>query len=276
MSFKTILCVTGSKFDDTDPKIASSLCEEVDAHLTVLVVELAAPPPVGEYAAVISDDWLKERAADQRRLERRIKELSSALASAAVSIDVAGEYLEEVWADETIGRRARYCDLVVVGPKMLADGTLKRKTIEGTLFSSGTPALLLPEGSSPSLKPKQILIAWDSSIEARNAVGRSLHLLQAATEAHVVMVDPEESTHGEEPGADVATYLARHGVNVIVQRLPSQGLSVAAVLKRSAGDVGADLVVMGAYGHSRLRQRIFGGVTTSMIDEPPIPILIAR
>jgi len=276
MSFKTILCVTGSQFDDTDPKIATSLCEEIDAHLTVLVVELAAPPPVGEYAAVISDDWLKERGADQRRLERRMKALSSALASAAVSVDVTGEYPEEVWADETIGRRARYADLVVVGPQMLADGTLKRKTIEGTLFSSGTPALLLPEGSRPSLKPKRILIAWDSSVEACNAVRGSLHMLQAATEVHVVMIDPEESIHGEEPGADLATYLARHGAKVIVRRLPSQGLSVAAVLKRSAVDTGADLIAMGAYGHSRLRQRIFGGVTMSMIDEPPIPILIAR
>jgi nucleotide-binding universal stress UspA family protein len=159
---------------------------------------------------------------------------------------------------------------------MLADGTLKRKTIEGTLFSSGTPALLSPRGSSPSLRPKQIVVAWDSSLEACNAVRRSLHLLQAATEVHVVMIDPEESIHGEEPGADLATYLARHGVNVIVRRLPSQGLSVAAVLKRSAVDTGADLMVMGAYGHSRLRQRIFGGVTLSMTDEPPIPILIAR
>lgn len=85
-----------------------------------------------------------------------------------------------------------------------------------------------------------------------------------------------EARFGAEPGADAATYLARCGAKVTVDRLPSEGNTVASVLRRHAVDCAAEMLVMGAYGHSRLRQRILGGVTRSMIDEPPLPILMAR
>ena len=93
-----------------------------------------------------------------------------------------------------------------------------------------------------------------------------------------MLVDPAEgeSGHGAEPGADVATYLACHGAKVTVDRLPSQGKTIAAMLRQHAEDTAAELLVMGAYGHSRLRERIFGGVTKSMLDSATLPILMAR
>jgi nucleotide-binding universal stress UspA family protein len=144
---------------------------------------------------------------------------------------------------------------------MLAAGMLKEKTIEGALFSSGKPVLLLPEGAAPSLSPERVMVAWDSRIEASRAVREALPILKGAQEVRLVLVDPEESeaAHGQEPGADAALYLARHDV-----------------LGRHAGDMGAQMIVMGAYGHSRLRQRILGGVTRSMIENPPLPIFMAR
>ena len=196
----------------------------------------------------------------------------------ALSSDLSSEYQEVAWADDAIGRRARYADLTVVGPEMLARETLKDKVIEGALFSSGKPLLLVPEGSRPTLKPKRVMIAWDSRIEASRAVRESLEILTRAEEVRVVLVDPAEgeSGHGAEPGADVATYLARHGAKVTVDRLPSQGKTVASVLRQHAVDTAAELLVMGAYGHSRLRERIFGGVTKSMLDSATLPILMAR
>ncbi|MGO4838274.1 universal stress protein, partial [Rhizobiaceae sp. 2RAB30] len=140
------------------------------------------------------------------------------------------------------------------------------------------PVLLLPEASRASLRPKRVAVAWDSSLEAARAVREALDMLVAADEVRLVLVDPlaGESGQGAEPGADAAVYLARHGVKVAVDRLPSSGQSVATVLARHAADMNADLVVMGAYGHSRLRERIFGGVTRSMLEMPPLPILLAR
>ena len=278
MAFKTLLAVTGPDLGDGDLKLAIALCEEIEAHLAVLVVALAAPPPIGEYAAVVSDAWLQERQADMDMLQKRTAVVTALLASSPVSSDVSSEYPEEAGADDVIGRRARYADVTLLGPELLSRGILKSKAIEGALFSSGKPLLLVPEGSAPTLKPKRIMVAWDSRIEASNAVARSLDLLSDADNVHLVLVDPLEGETGQgaEPGADLATYLARFGVKGTVDRVPSQGRTVAATLRQHAIDISADLLVMGAYGHSRLRERIFGGVTRSMIDEPPLPILMAR
>ena len=278
MAFKTILAVTGPDLGDGDLKLAIALCEDIGAHLAVLVVALASPPPIGENAAVVSDDWLKERQADMDRLQKRTAAVTALLASSSVSADVSSEYPEETSADEIIGRRTRYADMLLLGPELLSGGVLKGKAIDGALFSSGKPLLLVPKGSSPTLKPKRVMVAWDSRVEVSNAVSHALSLLAAADDVHVVLVDPleGESGQGEEPGADLAAYLARHGVKVTVDRVSRQGRTVSATLRQHAIDTSADLLVMGGYGHSRLRERIFGGVTRTMIDEPPLPVLMAR
>lgn len=279
MAFKTILTVAGPEAAwEGDLKMAADLCEQTEAHLSVLVMALAAPPPIGEYAAVVSDSWLRERQADQKHLDARKEEMSTFVAASAISGDVVSGYPEIAWADEMVGQRARYADLTLAGPALLKTDTLKEKVIEGALFWSGKPLLLVPEGAQPTLEPKRILVAWDTRIEATRAVREALELLAAAEEVHLAIVDPVEGErfHGDEPGADVATFLARHGVKVTVDRLPSENHSVADVLRRHAVDTDAQMLVMGAYGHSRLRERIFGGVTRSMLEDPPIQILLAR
>jgi nucleotide-binding universal stress UspA family protein len=278
MTFKTVLAVSSPDLDDSDLQMAVDLCQEIDAHLAVLVLSLAAPPPIGGYAAAMSDAWLSERQADMEKLQQRTAAVSAFLAAKAVSSDISSEYQEETWADETVGRRARYADIVVLGPELLSHSLLKGKVLEGTLFSSGKPLLLVPAGSRASLKPRRVMVAWDSRLEASNAVSRAIGLLSAAEAVHVVLVDPikGEDGQGADPGADVATYLARHGSKVTVDRLPSQGMKVADILRQHAIDISADLLVMGAYGHLRLRQRLFGGVTRSMVDSPPLPILMAH
>lgn len=278
MTFRTILSVVGVEQGDDDLNLAADLCDGIGAHLSVLVVALAAPPPIGGYAAMMSDAWLQERQADLERLKERTAAVTASLASREISADITSGYPEIAWADDMIGRRARYADLTLIGPKLLVGGQLKEKTIEGALFSSGKPLLIVPEGAQPTLAPKRVLVAWDSRIEASCAVRETLGMLTGADDVRLVLVDPEESEvgHGAEPGADAAAYLARHGVKVTVDRLPSSGHTVAMVLRRHAIDTSAELLVMGAYGHSRLRERIFGGVTRSMLDEPPLPILMAR
>lgn len=278
MAFRTILSVTGPDYDDDDLRLAAELCSQAGAHLSVLVAGLAAPPPVGAYAAVVSDMWVQERQADMERVAARAAAVTALLAGLAVPADVATEYSEAGRADDVIGRRGRYADLTLVGPDMLAGERLKEKVIEGALFHSGRPALFVPKGAQVVLKPERVLVAWDGRVEAARAVREALPLLVGAQEVRLVLVDPQtgEFAHGDEPGADAAAYLARHGVKVDVDRLPTSGNTVADVLRRHVVDTGAELMVMGAYGHSRLRQRIFGGVTLSILEEPPLPVLMAR
>ena len=278
MPFKTLLSVIGVDQFDRDLQTAIGLCQETGAHLSVLVVALAAPPPIGEYAAVVSDAWLEEREADMNRLRETAAKMTARLADTDISADVDSTYSEIAWADEVIGRRARYADLTVLGPDLLTGADLRNAALSGALFESAKPVLIVPEGRAPTLRPKRVLVAWDSRPEAVRAVREALDLLAGAEDVRVVLVDPQASDlgNGPEPGADIATYLTRHGVKVSVDRLPSSGQSVATVLKQHATDMDADLIVMGGYGHSRLRERIFGGVTRSMLDEPVLPMLMAR
>jgi nucleotide-binding universal stress UspA family protein len=257
MAFKTVLSVIGADQSNRDLKTAISLCQEINAHLSVLVIALGAPPPIGEYA-VVSDAWAQEREAVLARLHKHTEQVTTLTADSGLSADVESEYSEMASADDIVGRRARYADLTILGPELLEGERLKGYVLNGALFESGTPVLIVPDGSVPTLRSKRILVAWDSRVEASRAVREALDLLAGADDVRVTLVDPEASYRGNgpEPGADIATYLARHGVKVTIDRLPSSGHMVADVLREHAVDVSADMIVMGGYGHSRLRERI--------------------
>lgn len=278
MTGNIVLFVTGPNDSDRDLRAAISMCAACDAHLSVLIVAIAAPPPIGDYAAAVSDAWHEERQRDLDGLAAREADVSSLLEAAQVSREVATVYCELSWAEGEVGTRASYADVVLVGEELSNERSLRTSVINGTLFNSSAPLLVASGERSPALDPKVVLLAWDSSLEASRAVRHALGPMKAAGEVHVTLVDPKasESVNGEEPGADIATYLARHGVNVTVDRVSSGGRPVAETLKQQAADIGADLIVMGAYGHSRLRERIFGGVTHDMLEHPAVPVLMAR
>ncbi|MDK1373873.1 MULTISPECIES: universal stress protein [unclassified Sinorhizobium] len=277
MPFKTILTVTGVDGSDSDLQTAADLCGQAGAHLSVLVVAMAPPPPIGEYATA-STIWLEQRDRDREKLEASVNHARETVSRAEISFEIDGIYAEAGTADREIGHRALYADLVLIGPSVLDQADFKRQVINGSLFQATRPILLNPTGSKPSLRPKTVLLAWDSRAEAARAACEALELMAKATSVHVTLVDPEavRGENGEEPGADIAAYLARHGINVTVDQLPSAGRPVASVLQQHAVDIAADMIVMGAYGHSRVRELIFGGVTRTMLDDAVIPILMAR
>ena len=195
-----------------------------------------------------------------------------------MSYDVQEVYTEFAWADQDIAERALYADLVLIGPQAAGNEELRRRVIDGALFQSPTPMLVNPSSKTIGLAPKAILLAWDSSDEAARAARQSIDFLQAADAVHVTLVDPlaSSSVNGEEPGADVATFLARHGVKVNVDRVASGGRRVDETLRQHALDISADMIVMGAYNHPRLQQRLFGGVTRSMLEDSNIPLFLAH
>jgi nucleotide-binding universal stress UspA family protein len=278
MAIKTVLSIIGVDQSDSDLKTAVALCDSAQAHLTLLVVALAAPPPIGDYAVYVSDSWYQEREKDLARMKKRTANAKEAVAKSGISAEVNSAYVEMAYLNSAVGERAIYADLTVMGPELASNKFMQEAVLDGALFHSKTPALLLPEGAKPSLTPKRVLVAWDSSVEASRALSESLGILSSADEVHVTMVDPDasEGGSGEEPGADIAAYLARHGLKVTVDRLPRSGRLIADVLKQHAVNMAADLVVMGAYGHSRLRERVFGGVTKSMLEAQTLPLFMAR
>jgi nucleotide-binding universal stress UspA family protein len=278
MAFKTILSVIGVGPSESDLQMAINLCRQAEAHLSVLALSIAPPPPTSEYAIELAEAWWRERQADAKHLEERVRDVNSLLGRIGLSGDVEGQYVERGRADDAAARRARYADLTLIGPDFAADVDLKKAVVEGALFESERPVLLVPDAAGATLRPKRVLLAWDSGLEASRAARDALPLLADADDVRITMVDPlsEDNGNGPEPGADVATYLARHRVRANVDRLPRSGQSVADVLRMHAVDMAAEMIVMGAYSHSRLRERVFGGVTRSIVEKPPLPVFMSR
>ncbi|RUM25427.1 universal stress protein [Rhizobium vallis] len=276
MSIKTVLSVFNFAHFAEDLKGAIGFCETHGAHLTAMVIAMGAPP-MGSYE-VISTVWVEERQREIERLADSASEIKAILAKSEVYFDVQEIYTEFALADEDIAERALYADLVLIGAQAASDQDLRRRIIDGALFQSPTPMLIIPQRTKVLLAPKTILLAWDSSDEASRATRQAIAFLRAAQSVHVTLVDPQASSSasGEEPGADVATFLARHGVKVDVDRISSGGRRVDEVLRQHAVDVAADMIVMGAYNHPRLQQRLFGGVTRSMLEEIQIPLFLAH
>lgn len=275
---KTVLSIIEAVHSGADLKAAIELCEEAGAHLSVLIVEFAPPTPIGEYGLAATDIWAKERQTDIESLKKKVDAAEEVVAKYGISADIESAYAEQGWLSTEIGRRALYTDMTLIGAQSAGADMMRTAIMDGTLFEARNPALLVPPGMKASLMPQRVMIAWDSRVEAARSVHEALDLLKQATQVHVTLVDPSvaDNQNGAEPGADIAAYLARYGVHVVVDQLASGGRPISDVLTRHATDISADMIVMGAYGHSRLRERIFGGVTKSMIEKPPLPLFMAR
>lgn len=278
MNFKTLLSVVNVKQNDDDLNAAIQLCSQINAQLSVVVLAIATLPPLGDYPIGTADAWLKDRHNDLEALSKRVDAVEMMVKNADISATVIDEYPEAARVARVIGRHARYADATIIGSSLLRNDLLKTTVIDGALFESGRPILIVPPHHKPTLRPKRVLLAWDSGVECTRAAREALDVMASAEEVHVTLVDPDTSSivNGPEPGADIAAYLAHHGITVDVDRLPSGGTSIADVLKQHATDISAELIVMGGYGHSRTREWIFGGVTRSMIDDPNLPVLMAH
>jgi len=278
MAFKTVFVAVGAEQGVTELDRAAVICGRIDAHLTILVLGIAPPPPATPYGVVSNEMWAGEIRDGQGEIERRADEIRSRLEARGIRFGVEAHFIDRGTVATLAARFARYADLTLITPH--ADGHKNQQVwvMNGALFESGRPILVLPGGETTFPEPRRVMIAWDASVEASKAVRDAIGLMRQAAAVDAVLIDPVPSFegHGAEPGADLAAYLARHGISTEIHRIPREGREVGELLRRSALDFGADLIVMGGFGHSRLRQRIFGGTTTSMIDDTPVAVLMAH
>jgi nucleotide-binding universal stress UspA family protein len=178
-----------------------------------------------------------------------------------------------------ISLEARYADLVVVSqtdndevmPGVMNDFP------EYVVMNSGRPVLIVPYAGEFTHVGKKVLIAWDGSIEASRVITGAMPFLRQAQEVKVVVFNVEEqvNVHGEQPGADIALYLARHGVKVdVLQETTEQDTGNA--LLSLAADTFADLLVMGCYAHSRFREILLGGASRTVLASMTLPVLMSH
>jgi nucleotide-binding universal stress UspA family protein len=177
-------------------------------------------------------------------------------------------------ASDQLGRFARRFDIVIIGqPEHGAAGEIVE---EGVLFESARPVIVVPFIHKGGLKLDRVMACWDGSRAAARAIADSLPILKKAKQVEVVIVANERAKSDEVSGADLGQHLARHDVKIEVKQMTSPDIDVASTILSYAADSSADLIVMGAYGHSRLREFVLGCVTRGMLEAMTVPVLMSH
>lgn len=279
MSFKTILVhVDESKHAADCIRIASEIALAENAHLIGAAMTGVSRYLYRDQTTKDSDPglishmaFLKERAHNAlQQFEPLVRKIGVA------------SFEQRVIDDEAAGGiclQARYSDLVVIGqidPDQLSPIVLSDFP-EYVLIHSGRPVLVIPYAGHFERIGRRILIAWDGSKEAMHAVANAIPFLKRAEIAHVVIFNNDIKTdiHGGQPGADIALYLARHGIKVEVSE-QATGIDIGNSLLSLASDMNVDMIVMGGYGHSRFRETMLGGVTRTILQSMTVPVLMSH
>lgn len=178
---------------------------------------------------------------------------------------------------EEVALHARYADLLIIN-QTEPDSADATHFADAVLLAAGRPVLLVPYTGKIRPLGRNVLVCWNASREASRAVTDALPLLKGAAKVTVLSVDGHTSPagHGDSPGSDIALYLARHGINAVVAQTIAGEVDMGNLILSRAFDMGADLIVMGAYGHSRAREIVLGGATRTVLQSMTVPVLMSH
>lgn len=262
MAIKKLLVVVSGAANGTACLTAAfALAKQHEATVAALYVK---PLPVTTYSSGMGFDMSPTFIeAQERELESAAKNTEQAVMALAEKHKTQIEWRCEQGDPLAIPAiHARYSDLVIASPDIARD----------LVFAAGVPVLTVPDGAKAGAF-KHILVAWNGSREAARAVRDAADLLAAADLATVAVFDPAP---GRPVGQDLSRLLASHGVRVEVREMVSKGAEIGGLLLNEAKAGGADLLVMGAYGHSRLREWVLGGATEEVLSDSTIPVLLSH
>lgn len=256
---------------------AISLAAKMQAHVTGVAPSYVPALSAGLEVQLPADFVAEQQArADATALEslRRFEEEAR-----RADVFCQHEALRGGPADfaDAFARRARTADCAVLPQDPRNGSRLIASLIEAVLFDSGRPALVVPYIHRGEAKLDRIMIAWNGGRQAARAVHDAMPLLQRSKSIKVVtVVTSRPQAENAVPGADLATHLARHGLNVEIETLDAREIGIAAAMLSYVADSGIDLVVMGAYAHSRLRHLVLGGATSGMLESMTVPAFMSH
>jgi nucleotide-binding universal stress UspA family protein len=269
-----VVNLSTDKPQDVAGSFAVSTARLFDAHLSA--VAIAREPPIGTVSDYVSQGIIQTYRAKQKTdavaAERALQD-NARLAGVICDTRILTERIADAAAE--FGAIARNYDLSVVAQGQPEDDLAESLVLEAALFSSGRPVLVVPYIQAIGLKLDRVMVCWDGSANAARAVGDALPLLKRAGQVDVVTVEPKERRN-ELCGAQIAEHLARHKLNVELKPLVAPDSDAADIILSQAADSGTDLVVMGGYGHSRLREFVLGGVTRSMLGAMTVPVFMSH
>jgi nucleotide-binding universal stress UspA family protein len=263
------------KKPDIAADYAISIARELDTHLTgvAFAYEPVVPGSVfdGVSASIIAayrDESKQAAKIAADNFEKRARGATITCESRVIGTSFEG-------AADIFGRLARRYDLSIIRQTHPDEGP-KDPIIEAALFSSGRPVLVVPYIHKDGLKLNRVLLCWDGSRHAARAFADALPMLSRSKHIDVVTIATKDDNKGEISGADIAHHLARHLLKVELKKLVAPDVDVASTILSHAADTSADLIVMGGYGHSRLREFVLGGATRGILTSMTVPTLISH
>lgn len=280
MAYKTISVVITDELSDlnalaTARDYAAREAAHLDVHCVGIDPARYDPMPIGS-AAVLNEVGIKEA---QNRAAALEKWALSHLSGDKSLITVHPVVIPQMGLDALVARLARYSDLIVA-TKPYGEGRnpLHVSVLESELFGTRAPVLVVPATAASGAKPyRRVAVAWNESSESFSAIRAAMPILKQASAVDLLMIDPpSHSPERSDPGGAMCMMLSRHGVRAEVSILARTMPRVSDVLARFATEHACDLIVMGAYGHSRFRESILGGATRDMLEHSEIPLLMAH
>lgn len=275
MSLKSILTYWDSNDrGDGRTSTAVELARRFDGHLTVAALACDPDIPPSAFGTFPGIEMAEIYQQSRTRAEALANEATGHVERQGIKGEATALVTTYAGLAAAFGRLARFADLVVLSqPAVSGSAQAATNLLEGALFDGDAATLVCPAGVA-KLPGERILIGWNGDREALRAVRRAMPLLRGARTVEIAVVDPGGGAG--EPGADLAVFLARHGIGVDITTHARAGQGVGELLLRRAVDIDADLLVMGAYGHSRFREYVLGGVTREMLEDAPVPVLMAH
>lgn len=280
MSYRDLLLNLASYPDDTPDaavRFAIDFADTAGARLSALACELKILVP----GSLIAPAFLNVPAMAEAEARKGREQAEAALAAFEQAAEKRGVFEEGIFASciasdysSLLVEYARLRDLTIVPAE--ANEFADQPSAEALIFQSGRPVLMVPRTPRKPFALNTATVAWDFSRPAARAVGDALPLLIKAKRVHVVTVTNEKRIETGRSGPELAKHLARHGVEVILESIDAAGRPIGEVLEATTRAHDSDLLVMGAYGHSRLREFVLGGATRSMISTPPLPVLLSH
>jgi len=257
-------------------KYAVSVAAALEAHLTGVAFIYDPVVPISGAGYIPAEVIETQREDNESAAEAAIKGFTTATDQAGISAEPLITSASLAGAGDQFARMARRFDLAIVGQAQPEISSMEQIIGETTLFESGRPMIIVPYIQKAPFKTDNVMICWDGSRTAARAVADAIPIIRKSGRVEIVIVANERGKEDEIEGADIGQHLARHGLTVDVHRISGGNIDVGDALLSHAADSGADLMVMGGYGHSRLREFVLGGVTRSLFESMTVPVLVSH
>jgi nucleotide-binding universal stress UspA family protein len=255
---------------------AVSIASLLEAHLTGVAFVYDPIVPISGTGYIPAEVIETQQADNEAAAKAAIDRFAEATRRAALSAEPLTLSASLAGAGDQFGRIARRFDLAVVGQAEPETSTVEDIIAEATLFESGRPMVMVPYIQKDPIKLDNVMVCWDGSRQAARAIGDAMPLLRKTKRVEVAIISNERGKQDQIEGADIGQHLARHGLKVDVHRIAGGDIDVADALLSHAADSGIDFMVMGGYGHSRLREFVLGGVTRSILRSMTVPALMSH